>query len=1004
MSEQINIFPWNTNFCCGIDDIDIQHQNLVIILNKLANQTILNCDKNELITVINELIAYTKYHFETEEKLWQAFLPNHTDANKHQQEHQRFINKIAQLKTEFETTPSDELLKSLIIFLTNWLAAHILENDFDLAIQVQALQKGATLEQAKAQAKQHFQGASRQLINVTLSLYAAFAENTLYLIEQSRKNNAITRALEKSEHRLEEALTFSEVGYWDLDIETGEAICDPQMYQLYGLNKHDETNLSTLLSLMHLQFHEAFHQSLQNCIKTGKEHRVQYTITRPSDGQVRWIHCRGKRIINPLDNSISLSGFSQDITLYKQTELKLIEQQQQLQFITDNSPFYIASCDKNGRYIYASQPYAKLFDLTPEAIIGRKVQEIVGKAVYRELNPHIIKVLSGETVSYDINLFGQSLLVQYVPSFDERKNVTGYITGITNITERKQVEQKLLLAAKVFDSQEGILITDAKENILQVNTSFTDITGFDAEELIGKHPSILCPENYDEQFYREVWPNIADQDAWEGEVWQKHKDGHCFPAYLYLDAVKNEHQITNYIITINDITLRKKSEQKIQQLAFYDQLTNLPNRRLLLDRLRRVIALSNHQYLNNALLFLDIDHFKMLNDTHGHDMGDLLLTSMAERLESCVRKEDTLARIGGDEFVIILEGLSADKQAATDEVNRICGQILLKLQTPFHLNAIEFKCTTSIGVTLFGEQTVTTSELMKRADIAMYQAKQAGRNTVRFFNPQMQAEISQRMKLESELHQAVKEQQFELFYQVQINHQMQPTGAEALLRWRHPTKGIVTPIEFIPQMEESGLIVELGYWILNSACEQLDQWQQNSHTKNLTLSINVSSKQFKQAQFVEQCREIIHRYHIAPQKLKMELTESLLLDDINGTIKQMHSLNALGILFSLDDFGTGYSSLQYLKKLPLYQLKIDRSFVDELTTNNSDQSIVKMIIAMANSLGVNVIAEGVETLEQQHALTQMGCEHYQGYRYSKPLPIDIFEQYIQQASINAYRA
>ena len=375
-------------------------------------------------------------------------------------------------------------------------------------------------------------------------------------------------------------------------------------------------------------------------------------------------------------------------------------------------------------------------------------------------------------------------------------------------------------------------------------------------------------------------------------------------------------------------------------------------------------------------------------------MGDLLLTSIAERLGECVREEDTLARIGGDEFVIILEGLSEQNITAASQTTEICHKILAAMSRAFKLKNIQYNCSASIGVVLFNDPSATTSEIMKQADIAMYQAKVAGRNTMRFFDPTMQEEILKRAKLENELFEAVKHYHFKLFYQIQVNHLQQPIGAEALIRWLHPQKGIITPVEFIPYAEESGLILAIGSWVIETACQQLKQWQTHPATKALTISINVSSKQFRQPEFIDQVIDTINKYDINPSRLKMELTESLLLDDIGNTIVQMHALGKLGIQFSLDDFGTGYSSLQYLKKLPLYQLKIDRSFVGDLITDKSDQSIVKTIISMAESLGFSVIAEGVETIEQQQFLQREGCLHYQGYLFGKPVPIKEFEQLV----------
>ena len=443
--------------------------------------------------------------------------------------------------------------------------------------------------------------------------------------------------------------------------------------------------------------------------------------------------------------------------------------------------------------------------------------------------------------------------------------------------------------------------------------------------------------------------------------------------------------------TVQDITERKAAEEKIQQLAFYDSLTRLPNRRLLMDRLQQALASSARLGREGALLFLDLDNFKVLNDTLGHDIGDLLLQQVAERLKSCVREDDTVARLGGDEFVVVLETLSNDALVAASQTETIGEKIRKTLNQPYELGTHEQRSSVSIGAVLFSDHQTSMEELMKQADIAMYQAKKAGRNTLRFFDPKMQETVDDHAALESDLRSALVQQQFQLHYQIQVDSSHHPFGAEALIRWIHPERGLVSPAQFIPVAEETGLILPIGRWVLETACAQLKTWEQNVLTHNLTLAVNVSSKQLHQADFVDQVKAVLQRYGIKPNLLKLELTESMLVDSIEDTIAIMDALNDVGVHFSLDDFGTGYSSLQYLKKLPLDQLKIDQSFVRDIVTDNNDKAIVKTIIAMAHSMNLDVIAEGVETEAQRQFLLDEGCIHYQGYLFSKPLPIAEFD-------------
>ncbi len=429
-------------------------------------------------------------------------------------------------------------------------------------------------------------------------------------------------------------------------------------------------------------------------------------------------------------------------------------------------------------------------------------------------------------------------------------------------------------------------------------------------------------------------------------------------------------------------------------LEFYDSLTGLPNRRLLMDRLTQALASCLRTGKQGALLFIDLDNFKTLNDSLGHDFGDMLLKQVSQRLLRCLRQVDTVARAGGDEFVIVLQNFDEHGSQTAMEAERIGKQILAELNQPYQLGVHPYSSSASIGITIFDNHGQSVEDLLKQADIAMYQAKQAGRNCVRFLDPKIQERIAQRAYLEMELHSALEHQQFELYYQIQVNQSGKPTGAEALIRWIHPERGVIGPAHFIPVAEDSGLILLIGNWVLETACRQIRTWQESPATRELIIAVNVSARQFCELDFVAQVHTIITRHSIPANRLEIELTEGVMLDDIDDAIKKMQALKALGVQFSLDDFGTGYSSLQYLKMLPLDQLKIDQSFVRNLVLDSNDQVIVDTIIAMAKALNLGVIAEGVETLEQKQFLVDHGCTHLQGYLFGKPVPIKQFEALI----------
>lgn len=586
------------------------------------------------------------------------------------------------------------------------------------------------------------------------------------------------------------------------------------------------------------------------------------------------------------------------------------------------------------------------------------------------------------------------------------------LIGVTfNIDDRKGKEEALAIQEQklrtlIEHNPDTIARYDSDCRRIYVNPAFSAMVAGGAASLLKARPSEF-PGGSDSTLYEQKIKEVfATGKNSQFEFNWRAKDGIEVCSHIRLTA---EHSLSGEITSVlavgRDITELVNARAEIQQanarleqmnmqlesLASIDPLTQLPNRRVLLDRLHQALASCLRSGHHGALMFIDLDNFKTLNDTLGHDIGDILLQQVAKRLVSCVREGDTVARLGGDEFVIMLEGLSElpiDAAAMTEIVGR---KVIEALNQPYLLATHQYHSTPSIGATFFGDCRHSTEELMKQADIAMYQAKKTGRNTLRFFDPQMQDIINSHSLLEEALRVALVRNEFQLYYQIQVGSDGRPLGAEALVRWMHPTRGIVSPFEFIPLAEDTGLILPLGKWVLETACDQLKSWQKIPLTCNLVLAVNVSARQFRQADFVAQVKEVIERHSINPSLLKLELTESLLLESIEETIAKMNALNETGVRFSLDDFGTGYSSLQYLKNLPLDQLKIDQSFVRDIVNDASDKTIVRTIVAMANSLSLGVIAEGVETTEQREKLLSKGCVNFQGYLFSKPVPIEQFE-------------
>ncbi|MBK9160649.1 MAG: bacteriohemerythrin [Nitrosomonadales bacterium] len=587
---------------------------------------------------------------------------------------------------------------------------------------------------------------------------------------------------------------------------------------------------------------------------------------------------------------------------------------------------------------------------------------------------------------------------------------------IAEITRHKQTAQTLteLLGAmkernariqSFLDSSLGAIVSvDGKGAVIDWNRQAERIFGYPAKDAIGHRIEELIVPKQLREAHRDGMARFIETGK------RKHPDkpmestglranGKEFPVELSFSSY--EHNGDLFIIAyLSDISDRKMAMEQIEHLAFYCPLTKLPNRRLLMDRLSQAQVSSLRSGRLGALLFIDLDEFKKLNDTLGHEIGDLLLQQVAQRLETCVRDGDTVARLGGDEFVVVLESLSSIPLTAAIQAETICEKITQALNRNYQLKDVEYHITSSIGITLFGIVEQPLDELLKQSDIAMYQAKRAGRNTVCLFDREMQQALNAKIMLEHELDMAIKENQFRLHYQIQVDEQGRPLGAEALVRWQHPERGLVFPDEFISVAEETGSILAIGDWVLDMACAQLADWRHNGSTADFTLSVNVSARQFRQVGLADKVNDAIRRHDIRPESLKLELTESILLDDIEETIATIGALKKIGIRFSLDDFGTGFSSLQYIKRLPFDQIKIDQIFVRDLVSDSNDRALTRAIIAMAVSMDFDVIAEGVETEEQKALLLQKGCTKFQGFLFGKPMPITEFNRHFNPSSGN----
>jgi diguanylate cyclase (GGDEF)-like protein/PAS domain S-box-containing protein len=672
-------------------------------------------------------------------------------------------------------------------------------------------------------------------------------------------------------------------------------------------------------------------------------------------------------------------------------------------------PHGIFAKDSAGRHIFANPALAEIAGLSIEDILGKNDFDLVSDKAqaeaYRADDLAVIRSGDKMVVSEEprTDLSGRTRFLQTIkiPFTVAETGETAVLGVCMDITERKRADENIREQAELLDNaQDAIYVEDLQRRLRYWNKGAERLYGWTSEEVIGRLSTDIFHDHTSEMSSRVA--SVLKDRVWVGEVVQRRRDGSTLDVESRVSLVKGQDDQPRSILFINtDITKRKSAEAKMERLAFYDTLTELPNRQLLRERLDRALTAAARQKTAGAVLFIDLDDFKSLNDTLGHHIGDLLLQQVATRLTSSTRKTDTVARLGGDEFVVLLEGLSADTQTAAATAKLVGDKILAAFQQPFKLKVHESESTASIGITLFTGLSDTADDLLKQADLAMYRAKSKGRNTLSFFDPEMQTYVSSRAALRADLRRAVQNNELELFYQPQVNRDGQVISAEALLRWRHPQRGMVPPNEFIPLAEDAGLIVDLGRWVLETACAQLSEWATNPSMEHLSIALNVSLRQLLDLHFVKLVLEALRKSGANPRKLKLELTESSMLEKLEDTIAKMEALKAFGIEFSVDDFGTGYSSLSHLKRLPLDQLKVDRAFVKDLLINDKDASIVRTIITLGQNLNLTVIAEGVETEAQRDFLERAGCYLYQGFLFSPALTSSKFAAFAVGASVQA---
>lgn len=710
-----------------------------------------------------------------------------------------------------------------------------------------------------------------------------------------------------------------------------------------------------------------------------------------------------------LERSLMLSSeemahLYQELKLSSESELS--REKALLQSLIDSIPDLIFVKDLNGVYLSNNSAFEEFVGFGSKEIIGKTDYDLFQRdvaAFFREQDQKMLRAgvsrRNEEWVSYPD---GRRVLLETLKT--PYRGPDGEILGLIGIsrdsTERERIENRLRQAAVVFQNTgDSVIITDINSNIIAVNQAFTEVMGYTEDEVMGKNANIIQSGKHDEPYYKTMWDQLNTSGHWRGQIWNRHKSGQVVPGLLSINAVEDEAgSPTHYVGVFTDISDIKRAEDELHHLAHHDPLTGLPNRLLFGDRLSHTIEHAHRNRQQFALLFLDIDRFKYINDSLGHAMGDQLLQEIARRLQRCIRGSDTVARLGGDEYLIILDNIHDVSYA-----NRIAMKITEAIAEPVELDDRSLRISASLGISLYPQDGDDPVTLTKHADTAMYRAKEEGRDRIRFYSPEMTTRAFQHLAMENNLRRALDNGEFELYYQPQIDLISQKiVGVEALLRWNAGERGIVGPDEFIPIAEDTGLILPIGEWVLTEACRQLNIWRQMEFD-DLEMSINLSGIQLLGGDLTQCLAGILESCASLEQgKVTLELTESVLMEDADAALEVMDELKKLGLRLSIDDFGTGYSSMSYLKRFPVDELKIDRSFIKDILDNQNDRAIIEAILALGHSLGLKVVAEGAEDIHQVKLLQTLSCDRCQGFHFSKPLPAAEMTAMLEQTRLNTF--
>jgi diguanylate cyclase (GGDEF)-like protein/PAS domain S-box-containing protein len=816
-------------------------------------------------------------------------------------------------------------------------------------------------------------------------------------LEEVRAQLEAERKLQRSEERLAESQRLAKIGSWELDLINNELWWSDEAFSIFEIDpKKFGASYEAFLDTIHPDDRElvnrTYTESVTNRTPYDLVHRLLF-----KNGRIKYVNEHCKTFYDDKGKAIRSIGTVQDITEQKQTQEQLAHAEAEWTQAMDQFDQAVYLLDMQRRLLRANKAFYRMIGSDPEHSLGRDIADLVHPEGEDDLCPvckaqHELRegtiVIEADNPNNPVK---QPIEATFKLVRDAADNPTAMLVSVSDLSHSRQIDERLRLSASVFENTaEGIFVTDADGNIIETNPAFTDITGYTRKEVIGCNPRIFQSGRHGRGFYQEMWQTLSESGRWRGEIWNRRKDGAIFPQWQNISAVHdNQRKITHYVSVFSDISQIKESQEKLDHLAYHDALTDLPNRLLLSERLEQAIRHAERHRSQLAVIFMDLDNFKHINDSLGHMQGDRLLQEVSTFLFNAVRQDDTVARVGGDEFVLVLEDVGEP-----EHVGVIAQKLLSSLDQPILLDGHEVNVTASLGICLYPRDGKDAGTLLRNADAAMYRAKEEGRNTYHFYTEELTRNAFERVLLENSLRQALDKDELTLYYQIQLDlHSNRIVGAEALIRWNHPQLGLVSPAKFITIAEDSGLIIPIGNWVLKEACAQTKRWLDRGIDIG-RIAVNIAGAQIKRGGLIEGVTDALNAAGLPANRLELEVSEGFIMQQAESAIRQLHELRLLGVALAIDDFGTGYSSLSYLKQLPIHKLKIDQSFVRDVPDDPNDTAISDAIIAMGRSLGLTVIAEGVEKPEQVTFLKMAGCQEAQGFLFSKPVPAEQFEKLI----------